>query len=82
MEVIFSSYGNTGVFEGDEQVPELQKSWLLLFAEFLNKHGIDPTAVAFTLPNGNRCKIFEVPDGCNWRIDAQPTLRMKTLEGD
>lgn len=82
MDVIFSSYGNTGVFEGDEQVPELQKSWLLLFAKHLKDHGIDPTTVDFLLPSGDYCRIFDTPEGYNWRIDEQPTLRMKTLEGE
>ena len=35
MEIIFLPNGNTAVFENQEQVPRLQKSWLLFFYEFL-----------------------------------------------
>ena len=70
MKVIFFQNGNTAVIneENNEQVPELQKSWLLLFAEFLEDKGIDPTEVSYLLPQGRKAEVFKIPGGYNWRI--------------
>lgn len=37
VNVLFLPNGNTAVFKNDEQVPELQRSWLLKFVEFLEQ---------------------------------------------
>ena len=71
MEVLFFNSGATAVFnkERREQVPELQRSWLLLFTEFLEDKGIDPTEVSYILSQGQRVEVFKTPaDGYNWRL--------------
>lgn len=66
MDILFFPNGNTAVFENKEQVPELQVSWLNLFAEFLENKGIDPALVSITLPNGNKTKFLKTCNG--WSI--------------
>ena len=70
IQVIFANNGNTMVFnESGKQMPELQRSWLLLFMDFLKKNSIDPIKVDFTLPSGWKAEPFECSDGSyNWRI--------------
>lgn len=68
LKILFFSDGNTAVFKKKEQVPELQQSWLTLFAEFLESKGIDPTKHEYTFPNGSRAGIFKIKDGYNWRF--------------
>lgn len=41
VNVLFFPNGNTGVFKNGDQVPELQKSWILTFIGFLAQNGID-----------------------------------------
>lgn len=69
MEIIFHDNGNTSVFEDNEQVPRLQKSWLLVFADFLKANGVDPTEVEITLSSGKKATIFDTSDNYySWRI--------------
>ena len=60
MKIIFFENGNTGAFdEKGEQVPEWQKSWLLLYFEFLKTViGVRPEEHDFLLPNGKTVKPF------------------------
>ena len=56
MEVMFFDNGNTAVFDmKGKQIPELQKSYILLFALFLKEKGIDPLEVNFIMPKGPIC---------------------------
>lgn len=69
MEVAFFANGNTAVFDDNgDQIPKLQKSWLLIFAEFLKEKGFDPLEIKFSMPNGGYAELFEIPDGYNWRF--------------
>lgn len=72
MEVIFFGNGNNVALEGSyhkgKQVPHLQKSWLMLYVEFLESQGVDPTKVKYSLPVGKEAEVFKTPDGYNWRI--------------
>ncbi len=67
--VYFSVNGNTGVCNDTEQIPELQRSWLLLFAEYLESQGEDPKQILFHLASGETATVFMTPaDGYNWRV--------------
>ncbi len=67
--VLFFHNGNTAVFDRHgEQIPELQKSWFLMFVRFLKENGIDPLGLEFRLPNNSTAELFEIPDGYNWSI--------------
>jgi hypothetical protein len=68
--VCFFSNGNTAVFNGEEQVPLLQQSWLLMFVAFLKSKNIDPLKTEFNLPNGRKAALFETECGYNWEISA------------
>jgi hypothetical protein len=62
--VHFFPNGTTRVV--DEQgasMPELQHSWLTVFADFLDEHDEDPTEFEFVLPDGRRMKVFENENG-------------------
>ncbi len=56
--VLFFSNGNTAVFIDEQQVPELQQSWLVKFVEFLEAEGHDPTTFQYTLSNGKSARVF------------------------
>ena len=68
MDVIYSANGNTAVFEDDEQVPELQESWILTHIEFLASKGVDVEALDILLPSGMHANVFNTPVGYNWRV--------------
>lgn len=66
--VLFFPNGNTAFFRNGHQVPELQKSWLRLYVDFLERQGVDPTTVKFEFPNKLVAEVFKVEDGYNWRF--------------
>lgn len=69
MEVLFFQNGNTAILENGKQMPRIQKSWLILFAKYLESKGIDPTKVSFSLPLGLKAKVFKTSDDdYNWEI--------------
>ncbi len=63
--VLFKN-GCTAYFRDGEQVGELQKSWFMLYVEFLVANGIDPTKVEFELPDG-KYQVFRTEDGWNYQ---------------
>ncbi|KAF0146555.1 MAG: hypothetical protein FD143_3323 [Ignavibacteria bacterium] len=67
-------FGNGNVFAASkrgEQIPELQKSWMQLYCEFLEKNNVDPTEVEFDLPMGI-ARVFKCEDESgtwyNWQM--------------
>lgn len=68
--VTFFSNGNTMAFEGEQQVPELQESWIRLYAEMAEARGYDPTNFEFRLPNGRSARVFKTEAGFTWQISA------------
>ena len=70
MNVVFFKNGSTMASDNNEQVPLAQKSWLLVFCEYLENIGFDPTNHEFEMPNGSVAKIFKTSDedGYNWKI--------------
>lgn len=67
-EVLFFKNGNTAALNG-EQMTELQRPWILLYVEFLVSKGIDPTGIAFRLPDGKTtARVFNTSEGFNWEI--------------
>lgn len=67
IEVDFFGNGHTVAFDKGKQVPGLQKSWLLLFAEHAAALGYDPTTFKITLPTGHKVQIVEVDGKYNWK---------------
>jgi hypothetical protein len=68
-KVVFFPNGQTAVFdEQGQQMPELQRSWLKLFADFLDDHDEDPTEFEFTMPDGRVVKVLETESGWNWTV--------------
>ena len=70
MKVLFGSGGETACFDdGDQQIPELNRSWILLYAEYLVREGIDPTKVVFEMPGSMfKAEVFKTKYGFNWRL--------------
>lgn len=69
--VYFFRNGNTAVFdERGQQIPELQKSWLLLWTKHAKELGYDVLSVdKMLLPDGSNAKLFETMDGdLNWDV--------------
>ncbi len=74
LRVMFLWNGLTCVFDGlernAEQVPELQRPWITLFAEFLESKGYNPVNATFELPDGQVVKLFRTDDGgFNWKFE-------------
>jgi hypothetical protein len=67
-KVLFFLNGNTAVMDS-EQIPRLQKSWAVLFAEFLESQGEDPTEFELNFPGGKVARFFDTDEGWNWRFD-------------
>lgn len=69
MKVIFFPNGNTVVFKGGEQVPDLQESWFRLYVGMVAAYGLDPTQIEFVMPDARRAEVVETEEGgFNWRI--------------
>ena len=74
IDVLLFPNGNSAVLVNGKQMPELQKSWLILFIEHLEDKGIDPTKVIFALPSGQKVKVFKNPNNdYNWRLVDGPS---------
>lgn len=63
IKVSFFYNGMQMAFQDGAQVPELQGSWILLWADNAKKAGYDPTKMDITMPNGMKVKIFETEEG-------------------
>ena len=64
MKIYMNANGTSCVFNDDErQMPELQKPWIVLFAEFLNKMNTNPDGMEIVMPNGEIAKIRKKPSG-------------------
>ena len=70
MEVFFFDNGNTAVFdENGDQMSDLQRSYIVMFAEFLKTKGFDPTKISYLLPNDKKAQLFSIKgDTYNWRF--------------
>lgn len=67
-KVLFFPNGNTAFLKNGKQVPELQKPWLSLYIDFIEKQGIDPVTVSFEFPNGTVATVFKTVEGYNWKF--------------
>ncbi len=67
VEVMFFANGNTAVFdEKGEQIPKLQRSWLVMFIEMLEKQGFDPTGIIFNTPDARVAHPFIKKEDGSW----------------
>lgn len=67
-KIYFNDNGTTAVFdEQGKQIPELQKSWIQLYLQFLKEKGKTPTEIMYQLPDGKNVEVFETTNGYNWR---------------
>lgn len=67
-DIMFFPNGNTAVFDKNgEQIGELQRSWLLLYVDFLIEQGIEPDGLVVELPHG-KARIFKIEEGYNWEF--------------
>lgn len=59
VNVMFFDNGNTAAFDKDgQQIPELQVPWLLMFTEFLQAHGFEPSRIKFEMPHGREARLI------------------------
>lgn len=71
MKAIFFPNGNTMFFnDKGGQVPELQRSWFLLYIDFLVSKGVDPFAVKYYLSGTGKAHLIKTTDGYNWKIES------------
>lgn len=70
MRIQLFDNGLNSAFEDGEQVPMAQKPWLIVFAEYLESVGIDPTKQEIKLPDGRKAQIFSTEEGFNWSIEG------------
>jgi hypothetical protein len=63
-KLIFLPDGRTHAFdEQGERMPEIQRAWLSVFADFLDEHDEDPTEFEITLPDGTHVRVLENEHG-------------------
>lgn len=69
MKVTFYGTGQTTAFERGKQIPVFQRSWLLLYFEFVESKGFDPRSFVYEM-DGQRFRPIKNEDGTwNYRID-------------
>lgn len=67
----FFPNGSTAVFINNKQMPELQKSWCALFAEFLRKKGHDPSSFKIIFSHGYYGRFIETQKNVwNWEFTS------------
>ncbi len=69
MKITFFDNGMNMAFENGEQVSTAQKSWLIVYAEYLESQGIDPAEQEYEMPSGQSVKVFRVASdefGLQW----------------
>jgi hypothetical protein len=67
--IYFFANGATAAVNKWEQIPEIQQSWLVVFLEFLEHKGVDPTTCDFHLPSGRVARVFKTSENeWNWEI--------------
>jgi hypothetical protein len=82
MNVIFFPSGRTLIISNrGRQIPNPQ-SWLLLYAEFLESQGIDPTQVDFILTDGQTAKVFKANGGYDWKVLGFTPLTQRGVTND
>lgn len=64
---LYPSGQTTAFDDAGKQVPIAQKSWLVLYAEYLSEQGIDPTRQNIELEN-TKVRIIETDDGYSWKL--------------
>lgn len=66
-KIFFFPDGTTAVCDDEKQIPELQKSWFLMYVEFLQGEGIKVEDIKdILLPSGKRAE-YDV-ERHNWRV--------------
>lgn len=68
IKVIFFPNGNCIAFKDGEQVPELQRSFVLMHAERAKALGFDPTGIDYELTDGKHAEVFEIEGGFNYKV--------------
>lgn len=74
--IIFWPNGNTSCTDKNAQVPKMQVSWIQLYFQFLEEHGVDPTKQTFILPDGMEAIPFVIDRGeykghYNWKVQPR-----------
>jgi len=68
--ITFFNNGNVMCFDDKgQQIPKFQKPIIQFYCELLEKEGIDPKDVDFTMPDGRKARPFKTESGdWNWEI--------------
>jgi hypothetical protein len=72
-KIHFLPGGLTVVFDREARVPELEKPWVELFAEFLESKGESPFDFELHFPDGKIGRIFRTHDG-SWDWHFRPLI--------
>lgn len=67
LKIMFLPNGLTAAFQNGQQVPDLQTSWVGLYANLLESKGINPTTVSVEMPDGYTCH-FQHSESFGWHI--------------
>jgi len=70
IEVIFFPNGNAAALDDHgQQITKYQRSWLILFIEFLQSKGLtigDIININFKMPNGRKAKLMKAENTSDW----------------
>lgn len=77
MEIELFDSGLNMVFESrDKQAIIADKSWFIIYAEYLFNNGIDPTKQDFILPNGRRAKIIKIDNKYSFQMERYKKMNI------
>lgn len=68
MKIMIFPTTQVAAFENGEQVPELQESLIMLFAQHAESLGYDPTTFEIDVQGIGKLVLFKTEHGFNWDI--------------
>ena len=68
--VMFFRNGNTAIFdEHGQQDTHLQEPWILVYMDYLRRHGVETEGLDISMPDGRRAIIDKMTDdNYTWRV--------------
>jgi hypothetical protein len=80
MRITFFANGMNMAFEDGEQVPDAQRPWIIVYAQYLASQGIDPTAQEIVMPDGSKVRIFSFEDDSGATAYNHETVSLEQID--
>lgn len=63
--VVFDNFNLVAFDDRGEQIPDVQRNLLLMWAELAAANGVDPNGLVVSVAGGQRWRIFKTEKGFN-----------------